>query len=292
MSLDTRGIVYMLLASLFFAGMAVCVKLLGRIPVLEIIFFRAVISATLCLFGMWRAGVAPLGNRRGLLLFRGFAGAVSLAQNFWLLQQVPLAAATTLTHLSPIATTLIGIWFVGEKVAARQLVWFLLSFAGIVLMQGFDYRISVWHLMLGISTSCTMGLAYNSVRKLGGSEHPLVIIFYFPLVCLPITGLYCLFFWVQPEGIEWLWILLMGLFTQLGQYFMTRSYQVAPISRVAIVNYTEVIFAILLGLLLFAENFNLLTYAGMALVVTGVVMNVITRQHTRETTSKAQESTT
>ena len=74
----------------------------------------------------------------------------------------------------------------------------------------------------------------------------------------------------------------MGLFTQLGQYFMTRSYQVAAISRVAIVNYTEVVFAIVLGLVLFAENFNLLTYAGMALVVTGVVMNIISRQQRQE----------
>ena len=169
-----------------------------------------------------------------------------------------------------------------EKVAPRQLLWFVLSFIGIVLMQGFDYRISVWHLLLGISTSFTMGLAYNCVRKLGATEHPLVIIFYFPLVCLPITGLYCLFYWVQPLGTEWLWLLLMGLFTQLGQYFMTRSYQVAAISRVAIVNYTEVVFAIVLGLVLFAENFNLLTYAGMALVVTGVVMNIISRQQRQE----------
>ena len=100
MSLDTRGVLYMLLASLFFAGMAVCVKLLDRIPVLEIIFFRALISASLCLAGLWRARVKPFGNRRGLLVLRGVAGAVSLAQNFWLLHQVPLAAASTLTHLS------------------------------------------------------------------------------------------------------------------------------------------------------------------------------------------------
>ena len=292
MSLDTRGVLYMLLASLFFAGMAVCVKLLDRIPVLEIIFFRALISASLCLVGLWRAKVSPLGNKRGLLVLRGVAGAVSLAQNFWLLHQVPLAAASTLTHLSPIATTIMGIWFVKEKVAPRQLLWFVLSFIGIVLMQGFDYRISVWHLLLGISTSFTMALAYNCVRKLGGTEHPLVIIFYFPLVCLPITGLYCLFYWVQPQGTEWLWLLLMGVFTQLGQYFMTRSYQVAAISRVAIINYTEVVFAIVLGLVLFAENFNLLTYAGMALVVTGVVMSIISRQQRagQVTDGKQQEA--
>jgi drug/metabolite transporter (DMT)-like permease len=280
MSLNSRGVVYMLLASLFFAFMAVCVKLLQRIPVLEIIFFRALISAALCLVGMWRAGIAPMGKRHGLLVLRGLAGVLSLAQGFWLIQNTPLAAATTLTHLSPIFTTLIGIWFVQEKVSARQMAWFLLSFAGIVVMQGFDYRISLGHLLLGITASFTMGIAYNCVRKLGRSEHPLVIIFYFPLICLPLTGIYTFLFWVPPEGIEWLWLLILGLTTQLGQYFMTKSYQVAAISSVAIVNYTEVIFAIILGLLLFGENFNLLTYAGMGLVVAGVVMNMLTRRVT------------
>src|SRR3990167_859128 len=106
MSLNSRGVLYMLLASLFFAFMAVCVKLLQRIPVLEIIFFRALISAALCLVGMWKAGIAPMGNRHGLLVLRGLAGVLSLAQGFWLIQNTPLAAATTLTHLSPIFTTL------------------------------------------------------------------------------------------------------------------------------------------------------------------------------------------
>jgi drug/metabolite transporter (DMT)-like permease len=290
MSLSRRGVLYMLLASFFFAGMAACVKLLQGIPVLEIIFFRALISVVLCLVGIWRAGVPALGTRKGLLILRGVAGALALAQGFWLVQNTPLAAATTLTHLSPIFTTLIGIWFVQEKVEARQLFWFLLSFAGIVIMQGFDYRISVWHLLLGITASLTMGLAYNCVRKLGRTEHPLVIMFYFPLICLPLAGGYTLFNWVAPQGIEWVWLLLLGLFTQLGQYYMTKSYQVAAISTVAIVNYTEVIFAIVLGLLLFGENFNLYTYAGMALVCAGVVMNLLTRKRSVPPTDTTLEA--
>lgn len=274
MSTDTRGILYMLLASFFFALMAMSVKLVQHLPVLETIFFRAVIASLLCLWGLWRAGVAPLGNKRRLLVFRGLAGAVSLIQGFYLIQTIPLAAATTLTHLSPIFTTLIAVWFVREKVAPVQLLFFALSFLGVVLIQGFDYRISLWHLAVGISASFCMGLAYNSVRKLGSDEHPLVIMFYFPLVCLPFTALYSYFYWVQPQGEDWLYLLLIGVTAQLGQYFMTVSYKIANVARVAIVAYSEVLFAIALGLALFEENFNLLTYAGMALVAAGVVLNM------------------
>ena len=281
MTLHARGVLYMLLASFFFALMSLLVKLLVNLRVPELIFFRALISSVLCLWGMHRLGIHPLGSNRRLLLFRGLAGALSLAQGFWLVQEIPLAAATTLTHLSPIFTTLIGIWFVKEKVTLVQLAFFGLSFVGVVMIQGFDLRISPLHLLVGVTASFTMGLAYNCVRKLGKSEHPLVIIFWFPLVCLPLTAVWSALVWVMPQGIEWLYLLLLGICTQLGQYFMTRSYQHAEISKVAIINYTEVLFAIFLGLALFGENFNLLTYLGMTLVVAGVVLNVFVKQDAR-----------
>ena len=280
MALHTRGMLYMLLATFFFALMSLLVKLLPGMPVLEIIFFRAVISLSLCLYGFQRAKVSPWGNNKVLLTIRGCAGTLALIQGYFLVQAIPLAAATTLTHLSPIFTALIGIWFVREKVTPLQLAFFGLSFLGVVMIQGFDYRIHIGHLLLGITTSLTMGVAYNCVRKLGSTEHPLVIIFYFPLVCLPFSALWSALFWVQPQGIEWLYLILLGLTTQFGQYFMTRAYQVAEISRVAIINYTEIVFAILFGLLLFAENYNLPTYAGMTLVAAGVIMNMIYRQKT------------
>ncbi|MES2624445.1 MAG: DMT family transporter [Pseudomonadota bacterium] len=291
MALHSRGMIYMLLATFFFALMSLLVKLLPGIPVLEIIFFRAVISLSLCFYGFKRAKISPWGNNKTLLTIRGCAGTLSLIQGYFLVQSIPLAAATTLTHLSPIFTALIGIWFVREKVTPLQLAFFGLSFLGVVMIQGFDYRINIGHLLLGITTSLTMGIAYNCVRKLGSTEHPLVIIFYFPLVCLPFSAVWCALYWVQPQGTEWLYLILLGLTTQFGQYFMTRAYQVAAISRVAIINYTEIIFAILFGLLLFAENYNLLTYAGMALVVSGVIMNMIYRQKAPVPEPKPMEGT-
>jgi drug/metabolite transporter (DMT)-like permease len=267
----------MLGACVSFACMSVCVRMLHRLPVLEIIFFRALLSSVLCFFGLLKAGVPILGNRHGLLILRGCAGALALAQGFWLLQNVPLGVASTLTHLSPIFTSLLGIWFVGEAVSRSQIFWYSISFIGIVMVQGFDYRIELSHLVLGITTSFTMALAYNCVRKLGSSEHPLVIILYFPLICLPATGFWSLLHWIEPIGIEWWWIISLGLCSQIGQYCMTRSYQTAAIAKVSIVNYSEVLFAILLGYLIFDENYGFLTYFGMTLVALGVILSVVFR---------------
>ncbi|HTR00594.1 MAG TPA: DMT family transporter [Candidatus Acidoferrum sp.] len=275
LSSTTRGVLYMLMASVFFALMNVFTKNLGTMPVAEIIFVRALIAASLCLAGIWKLGISPWGEDRKGLVLRGFAGMLSLAQGFWLLQHIPMAAATTLTHLSPIFTTLLGVWMVKEAVTPLQIGYFVVCFVGVALIQGFDVRISWLHLLIGISASFCMGLAYSSVRRLGKSEHPLVIMLYFPLVCLPLTGAAMWFGFVVPSPLQWLNLALLGVTSQLGQYFMTRSYQTAAISTVAIVSYSEVIFSIVLGLLLFAENFNLMTYLGMALVLIGVVLNVM-----------------
>ena len=274
MTNSALGVWYMLLASFLFTLMAVFVKLLAGIPALEVIFFRSIVTLVLCIWGLQRAGVALFGNNKRLLSLRGIAGSVSLAMNFYLIQEIPLATASTLTYLAPICTTLLGVYIVQERIRPWQLLFFALSFAGVVMIQGFDPRISLFHLMLGLSTSMVMGLAYNLVRKLSTSEHPLVIMFYFPLVCLPLTGLWSVFNWVQPQGWQWIYLLMVGVTTQAAQYFMTRSYQLAEISTVSIVNYTGIIYAIGLGYIIFDENFNWMTYLGMGLVLAGVVLNV------------------
>jgi len=278
MSDSLRGVWYMALATFLFALMTVFVKLVPAIPTLEIIFFRAVISVALCYWGLKRAQVPIYGKNKPMLILRGMAGVLALTLNFYLIHEIPLATASTLTYLAPIATTLIGIWFVQEKVSPLQCLFFAISFSGTLVIQGFDARVSLFHLGIGLMTSVFMGIAYNCVRKLSTTEHPLVIIFYFPFVCLPVTGIWCLLFWVQPAGWEWFYLFMVGITSQVAQYYMTRSYQLAEISTVSIVNYTGIIYAIVMGYIVFGEGFNLLTYLGMGLVIAGVIWNVLWKQ--------------
>ena len=191
-----------------------------------------------------------------------------------LLHQIPLAAATTLQHLSPIFSAALGIFILKERVRWYQFLFFGISFLGIFVIQGFDSRISFMQLLLGIGSAFFTGLAYNFVRKLKSSEHPLVIIFYFPLVTLPLAGVYCLFDWVTPRGWDWLALLMVGITTQVAQYFMTKSYQTEEIAKVSIINYTGIIYSLAFGFFIFGEQYNILTYLGMLLVIAGVVLNL------------------
>ena len=271
----SQGVRFMLLASFTFTLMKICVKFVPHIPAIEIILFRSVISMAISLFFLRRQKVNIWGNNKPFLLGRGISGALALIIYFSLLQQIPLATASTLQYLAPIFTAVLGIFMVGEKVRKIQWLFFTISFVGIIIVQGFDARISFNHLLMGVSASIFMGLAYNFIRKLKTDEHPLVIIFYFPLIMLPISFVWSMLVWVQPVGYDWLMLILVGLFTQIAQFLMTKAYQQEELNKVSILTYVGMIYSLTFGFFLFDETYNLITYAGMAFVLSGVILNVV-----------------
>ena len=264
----------MLLASFTFTLMKVFVKAVPHIPAIEIILFRSVISLFFCLYFLKKQNVNIWGNNKRILIGRGIAGAVALIIYFSLLQQIPLAAASSLQYLAPIFTTLIGIFVVGEKVSLIHWLFFAMSFAGTLVVRGFDPRISVVHLAMGIVASFFMGLAYNFIRMLKNGEHPLVIILYFPLIILPVSAVWSSYVWVQPAGRDWLVLILVGICTQVAQFFMTKAYLNEELNKVSILSYSSIIYSLLFGYFLFDETYNLVTYGGMGLILAGVILNV------------------
>ncbi|GAB4244242.1 MAG: DMT family transporter [Ekhidna sp.] len=274
----SQGVRFMLFATFTFTLMKVCVKLVPHIPAIEIILFRSIISMAISLYFLTQQKVSIWGNNKPILIGRGVSGALALVIYFSLLQQIPLATASTLQYLAPIFTTVIGIFMVGEKVRKIQWVFFAMSFAGILIIQGFDPRISGIHLIMGVSASVFMGFAYNFIRKLKTNEHPLVIIFYFPLVMLPISAVWSLFVWVQPVGWDWLVLILVGVFTQIAQFLMTKAYQQEELNKVSILTYIGIVYSLVFGYFLFDETYNWITYSGMALVLMGVILNVVLKK--------------
>ena len=269
----TQGARYMLLSTLFFALMNVCVKLLSHLPALEIILFRSGLSVLISYFTLRALRIRPWGSNHFLLVARGTTGALALILYFFTLQRMPLATAVTIQYLAPIFTAILGIFLVHEQVRPWQWVFFLLSFAGVLVVEGVSADVDLRWVALGVLSAVFSGFSYNSIRRLKGKEHPLVVVFYFPMVALPIAGAYCLWNWVTPQGLDWLWLLLTGLLTQGAQVFMTKAYQAEKLSSVANLNYLGILYALGLGFVFFGETFQLSSYLGMALVLLGVVLN-------------------
>jgi len=269
------GVRYMLLATFFFALMNASVKFLGHLPAIEIALLRSVVSLVAA-YGFLRYNKIELrGRNTRALLLRGFFGSSSLVLYFITLQRMPLASAVTLQYLSPVFTAIMGIYLVREPVKPWQWVFFAVSFAGVLMVEGFDQRIEPEFVALGIGSAFFSGLAYNMIRQLKLTEHPLVITFYFPLVSVPVTALLLgTITWVTPVGMDWLILIFIGLAAQTAQYFMTRSYQSEELSKVVSLKYVGIVYALLFGYFLFGETFSIASHVGMAVVIAGVIMNL------------------
>ena len=91
-------------------------------------------------------------------------------------------------------------------------------------------------------------MAHVVVRRLARTEHPLVIVFYFPLVNVPASLPFVVRDFVWPEGIEWVWLLGVGLATQVGQMGLTRGLVALPAGQATSLSYLQVVFAALFGM--------------------------------------------
>ena len=264
----------MLLAGIFFAMMNVSVKYIPHIPAIEIVWFRSVFSLVFTVIVLGKKGIPIFGNNKANLITRGIVGSISLILFFYTLQRIPLASAVTMQYLSPIFTTILGIFILKEKVRPFQFLYFAMAFAGVLIIQGFDPRVDALSAGMGLISALAAGIAYNMIRKLKTSEHPLVIVFYFPLVTMPVASILMYFDWAMPSGWDWLILLWIGICTQSAQYFMTVAYQTGNLSRVSSLSYMGVLYALIFGFFLFGEIFPFASYLGMGLVLIGIFLNL------------------
>ncbi len=271
----TGAVANMLIATLAFATMNVFVKQLDRIPAMEIVFFRCLVSGVICGIEIARRNYDWKGNNHALLLARGTFGTIALFCFFVTLQHMRLATAVTIQYLSPIFTALIGVFVLREIVPRRQWLFYGIAFAGVFILKGFDADISTFYLLVGILSAVCSAMAYNLVRRLRDREEPIVVVLHFQLVGIGVGLVFTVFQWISPLPWEWFCLLLSGVLTQIGQVCLTKSLQSERIAQVAVLNYIGLLYALLFGITLFGERYTLQTVLGIALVVAGVLLSVL-----------------
>ena len=271
----------MVASALSFSLMGVCVKQVGgRIPVAEVVFARAIVSVALSWWLLHRAGIPAWGKRRWLLIWRGAIGTAALLCVYAALAALPLAAATVLQYLYPPFTALLAWLMLGEPIGKRVLAAMALGWLGVLLvaqpagmLQG-GSTLALVPVLIAVAGALFTALAYVSVRSLGTSEHPLVIVFYFPLVALPLSLPLVALNPVLPTPVELLWLVGVGVFTQLGQVYLTRSLTALPAARATAISYVQVLFAGGWGWLLFGESIDNWTIAGAGLVLAATLVSL------------------
>jgi len=274
------GVRYMTQAAFAFSVMSVFVKWLGaRLPTQEIVFLRSLVSLAISVALLRRAGVGDWGRRPQLLVLRGVWGFAALSCGFFAVAHLPLAEATMLQYLYPTVTALLASIVLGERPDRALAVSIALGSAGVLLVTrpaflfgGVAATLDPVAVAAALGGALLTALAVVSVRGLADSEHPLLIVLYFPLVSAPASLPAVIAEGVWPHGIEWPFLVGVGVFAQLGQLWVTRGLSHETASRATALGYLQIVFAALWGAIFFHEVPGPYALAGAGLIAAGTLV--------------------
>lgn len=273
---------FMLLSAFSFAVMTALVKLVSThdIPVLEIVAARGLVSVVISYVDIKRKNISVWGNNKKLLVARGTVGTLALICVYYAVTTLPLAEATLLQYTYPVFTAILAFIFLKEKIQRSTLLCILLCILGLFAMVkpnlSFDGEAVLPWFSVFVALAGALGsaIAYVIVKRLSKVEDSSVIIFYFPLISLPLSLVLLGNDFVMPNFEALILLLFVGIFTQIGQVGLTKAMQTEVVAKVSAFSYIQVVFSAILGLMLFNEVPSIWTFIGGSLIILGAVINI------------------
>ncbi len=273
----------MLISALGFALMAACVKEVSGlgIPVLEIVAARSIVSAIISYADIKRKKISIWGHNKPLLIARGTVGAFALMFVYYAVTTLPLAEATILQYLHPVFTAVLALVFLKEIIQRSTIACITLSLLGLFVMIQPNLQLdsSVQYPWLSIAAGVLgafgSAVAYVIVKKLTKTDDSSVIIFYFPLIALPISIIMLGNDFVVPSLAAIGLLILVGIFTQVGQVGLTKALHCADANKATAYAYVQVLFSVFIGWAYFSEVPVVTTIIGGGFIMVGALVNVL-----------------
>ncbi len=282
----------MLLASVLFATMGVCIKFASsHFNSFEIVCYRGLVGMVF-LIGMTRVNGVSLRTQVPMMhVWRSIVGTISLTAWFFAIAALPLATAMTLNYMSSvwIAAFLLGgaLLVQGRNAPIRQqgplFLTVLAGFAGVAMMLRPTLAESqMLGALVGLLSGIFAAFAYLQVAALSRAGEPESrTVFYFSVGAVLAGGLGMLFVGVSPW--HWpsaLWLLPIGVLALFGQLCMTRAYSRGATMVVANLQYSGIVMAGIYGIIFFGEQLPLIGWLGMALIIVSGITATVLRTRT------------
>ena len=273
MGAPLRGALWMILAGASFAAMTVLIRhQTSEMHPFQVAFFRNLFGLAFMLPWFWRVGFGGLKtNRIGLHGFRAGVGLIAMSCWFVAVSMMPVAEATALSFTAPLFATIGAALFLGETVRARRWSATFIGFIGaLVILQPGEMDLGL-PAGLALISSAFMATAALTVKALSRTEKASTIVIYMGLIMTPLSLIPALFFWTAPVAMDWFWFIALGLFATIGQLSMVRAFASADISAVLPFDFFRLIFTAVLGYLIFAEQPDMWTWVGAAIIFTATL---------------------
>jgi len=285
-----KGIFYIILAAFGFAFMNLFVKLAGDLPAIEKSFFRNLVAIFFAFIAMKR-GKIPFSIPKGsgkYIFFRSLFGTIGIFANFYAIGKLYIADASMLNKLSPFFAIIFSYFLLKEKIKPYQLICVIVAFTGalFILRPGFD-NVATFPAVIGLIGGMGAGLAYTNVRIASkhGAPGPLIVF------CFSVFSCVCAIPFIiwNPQPLAW-WqlgsLLMAGLSATLGQFSITAAYTYAPASELSVYDYTQIVFAALLGMIFLGEVPDMISILGYFIICgAGVAMFLIRRKKEKKENS-------
>ncbi len=267
----SKGIICILFAALGFSFMTFFVRISGDVPTMEKAFFRNAVAIIASLIFLARSGekICIKKGCAGDIFFRCLFGTSGLIANFYAIDKLHIADANMLNKLSPFFAILISIPILREKPKKIDILAVVVAFLGAMLIvRPTGSNLQLVPALIGLYGGFGAGTAYVFVRRLGskGERTPIIVLcfsVFSTLVTIPFIAMD--FVPLSPRSL--LCLVAAGLSATVGQFGITSAYKYAPAKEISVFDYTQVIFAAILGILFLGEVPTALSFAGYAIII-------------------------
>lgn len=265
-----QGIFFIISAGFFFALMTLFIRISGDLPTMQKTFFRNAVAAivAVAMLAKSKEGFRIKKGSYGDLFWRSICGTLGMVCNFYAVDHMGLADANILNKLSPFFAILMSIMILKEKANIVEWISVAVAFIGAVFVVKPAMNMQFVVALIGVLGGLGAGMAYTFVRKLGkkGERGPVIVMFFSLFSCaftLP-------FFLVQYQpmtGRQWLYLILAGVCAAGGQLSITKAYTKAPAKEISVFDYTQVLFAALLGFFFLGQIPDVLSVIGYVIII-------------------------
>ena len=262
----------MLLTGALFVAVTATVKHVGgRVPAPEAAFLRYALGLVFILpmlGAMRREGL----DRSSAILFgaRGAAHAMGVMLWFFAMTQIPLAEVTAMSYLTPVFVTLGAALFLAERLALRRLVAVGAALLGaVVILRPGIREVSPGHLAM-LANGLLFSASYLIAKTMADRVSPAVVVGWLSVTVTIGLAPFAWAVWVWPTWTELAWLLLVAAFATAGHFTMTLALRAAPMSVTQPVTFLQLVWAVALGALVFAEPVDFWVIFGGALILASV----------------------
>lgn len=271
-----KGMLCIILSAFCFAWMNAFVRLAGDLPFMQKSFFRNLVAFVFALVMLLRqgGGIRPVKGALPFLLIRATAGTVGVLCNFYAVDHLALSDASILNKMSPFFAILCSWAILHEKLKWKQGLIVLGAFIGslFVIKPSFS-NAALFPSVIGLLGGLGAGVAYTMVRRLGqmGENKAYIVLFFSAFSCL-VTLPQLIFDFAPMTWQQLLFLMLAGLAAAGGQFGVTSAYCYAPAREVSVYDYTQILFAAVLGFFLFSQVPDWLSLIGYCVIVAMAVV--------------------